>query len=61
MAPPGSRVWESRLHGSERGRRQLWYGRYIVAPPGNQAATEKTNLALQPQEPPVYSQMLGVG
>jgi hypothetical protein len=28
------------------------YGRNIVAPPGNQAETEKTNLGLQPRKVP---------
>jgi len=31
------------------------YGRDIVAPPGNQVATEKTNIDLQHRESPVYS------
>jgi hypothetical protein len=31
------------------------YGRDIVAPPGNQAATENTNISLQHWESPVYS------
>ena len=31
-----------------------------MAPPGNQAATEKTNLILQPREPPAYSNGNGV-
>jgi hypothetical protein len=34
---------------------QLMYGRDIVAPPGNQVATEKTNIDLQHRESPVYS------
>ncbi len=31
------------------------YGRDSVAPPGNQVATEKTNIDLQHRESPVYS------
>jgi len=31
------------------------YGRNIVALPGNQAETEKTNISLQHLEEPVYS------
>ncbi len=37
---------ELRKHGSVRGERRLRYGRNIVALPGNQAETEKTNLDL---------------
>jgi hypothetical protein len=37
---------ENRMSGSVRGWEQLMYGRNIVAPPGNQAGTEKTNLDL---------------
>ena len=33
------------------------YGRDIVAPPGNQVATENTNLCLQHWESPVYSKI----
>ncbi len=32
-----------------------WYGGYIVAPPGNQADTEKTNRFLRRGESPSYS------
>jgi len=39
-------VRELSKHGSVRGERQLRYGRNIVAPPRNQAETEKTNLDL---------------
>jgi len=41
MTSPGSRVWESRLPGSERVRGQLWPRQNIVAPPGNQAANRE--------------------
>jgi len=37
---------DNRMSGSGRGWKQLMYGRNIVAPLGNQAETEKTNLNL---------------
>ncbi len=51
-----SRMWESRLSGSERGRGTTeCMEQNIVAPPGNQAETEKTNTFLQHRKSPVYS------
>jgi hypothetical protein len=37
---------DNRMSGSVRDWEQLMYGRNIVAPPGNQAETEKTKLDL---------------
>ena len=50
-----SRVRKSRKHGSERGGGHRVYGRGLVAPPRNQAETEKTNFDLQHREEPTYS------
>ena len=49
-------VWEIRLSGFCEGLgNDRRYGQNIVAPPGNQTETEKTNLGLKPWKTPVYS------